>query len=105
MKHLSARLLSFMGLSLIGLSLGVTPLPSLAADDNSLFKQMDIGLLSVGGRATYVDPKDGSSRWVGGAQVRLHPSRYFALEGSADYRRNDIGDTRVHSYPGPGLGL
>ena len=35
----------------------------------------------------------------GGGQVRLHPSRYFAFEGSVDYRRNDIGDTRVHSYP------
>ena len=88
----------FMGFSLLGFSFMATP-PSLAADDNSLFKQMDIGLLSIGGRATYTDPNDGSSRWFGGAQVRLHASRYFALEGSADYRRNDIGDTRVHSYP------
>jgi hypothetical protein len=70
-----------------------------AADDNGLFQQMDIGLLSIGGRATYLDPKDGSSRWFGGGQVRLHPWRYLAFEGSADYRRNDIGDTRVHSYP------
>ena len=83
----------------LGLTLAVgsmaAPTGAQAADDKGLFEQIDIGLLSIGGRATYVDPKDGSSR----GQVRLHPSRYFAFEGSVDYRRNDIGDTRVHSYP------
>ena len=87
----------------LGLTLAVgsmaAPTGAQAADDKGLFEQIDIGLLSIGGRATYVDPKDGSSRWFGGGQVRLHPSRYFAFEGSVDYRRNDIGDTRVHSYP------
>ena len=84
--------------SVINLSLLLSPSVG-RADDNGLFKQMDIGLLSIGGRATYFDPKDGSSRWFGGGQVRLHPWRYLAFEGSADYRRNDIGDTRVHTYP------
>jgi opacity protein-like surface antigen len=60
---------------------------------------VDIGPISIGGRATYYDPKDASSKWCGGAQVRLYPSRHFAIEDSADYRRNDFGDTRVHSYP------
>ena len=78
--------------------LSVAPVAK-AADDVGLFQQVDIGLLSIGGRATYFDPKDGSSRWFGGAQLRLHPWKYLAFEGSADYRRNDIGDTRVHTYP------
>jgi len=83
MKQLSGRLLMFMAFSLLGFSFMAAPPSSLAANDNSLFKQMDIGLLSIGGRATYTDPNDGSSRWFGGAQVRLHSSRYFAPEGSA----------------------
>ncbi len=99
MKKVSPSMLMLV----LGLTLAVgsmaAPTGAQAADDKGLFEQVDIGLLSVGGRATYVDPKDGSSRWFGGGQVRLHPSRYFAFEGSVDYRRNDIGDTRVHSYP------
>lgn len=76
---------------------------SLAAVENakaeSLFDDVDVGLFSIGGRATYFDPKDGDGQWYGGAQVRVHPIRYLAVEGSVDYRRNDFGDTRVHSYP------
>ncbi|HWC51290.1 MAG TPA: porin family protein [Nitrospira sp.] len=72
-------------------------LPSPAGADP--LDQVNIGLLSIGGRATYYDPKDADGEWYGGAQVRLHPSHYFAIEGSADYRRNDFADTRVHSYP------
>jgi hypothetical protein len=72
-------------------------LPSPAVADP--LDQVNIGLLSIGGRATYYDPKDADGEWYGGAQVRLHPSHYFAIEGSADYRRNDFADTRVHSYP------
>lgn len=76
------------------------PIPAIAtaADDKNLFEQIDIGLLSIGGRATYVDPKDGSSRWFGAVRYGC-TSRYLAFEGSVDYRRNDIGDTRVHTYP------
>src|SRR5574340_788157 len=99
MKPWSVPVLTFILGSALTLSVLAAPSVSAAADDQGLFEQIDIGLLSVGGRATYFDPKDGSSRWFGGAQVRLYPSRYLAFEGSVDYRRNDVGDTRVHSYP------
>ena len=98
MKRLVLPVVMTLGIALTAWGL-VLPAVATAADEKNLFDQIDIGLLSVGGRATYVDPKDGSSRWFGGGQVRLHPSRYFAFEGSVDYRRNDIGDTRVHTYP------
>lgn len=72
--------------------------PALA--DDGLLQQVDIGLLSIGGRAMYYDPKEGDANWYGGAQVRLHPWHYLAIEGSADYRRNDFsGGTKAHSYP------
>ena len=88
----------FIGSSLCALVLFVWfALPSPAVADP--LDQVDIGLLSIGGRATYYDPKDADGEWYGGAQVRLHPSHYFAIEGSVDYRRNDFADTRVHSYP------
>jgi hypothetical protein len=62
--------------------------------------QVDIGLFSVGGRATYFDPKEGEAKWFGGAQLRIHPLRYLAIEGSADYRREDFGGgTKSHTYP------
>lgn len=62
--------------------------------------QVDIGLFSIGGRATYFDPKEGEAKWFGGAQLRIHPSRYLAIEGSADYRREEFaGGTKSHTYP------
>ncbi len=65
-----------------------------------LFDQVDIGPVSLGGRAMYFDPRDGSGEWYGGGQLRLYPSHYFAFEGSVDYRRNDFnGNTRTHTYP------
>jgi hypothetical protein len=71
-----------------------------AARAEELFEQVNIGPVSNGGRATYYDPSDASGEWYGGAQVRLHAFRLRALEGSADYRRNDFSNnTRVHSYP------
>jgi hypothetical protein len=70
-----------------------------AAGAEGLFEQVNIGPVSIGGRATYYDPKDASGEWYGGAQVRLHAFRFLGLEGSADYRRKDFGNTRVHSYP------
>ena len=73
--------------------------PQPAAADNDLFQQMDIGFFSVGGRATYYDPKDGQSRWFGGGQVRLYPFKYLAFEGSADYRRQETEGSRIHTYP------
>jgi hypothetical protein len=32
----------------------------------TLFDDVNIGLFSVGGRATYFDPKEGDSNWFGG---------------------------------------
>ena len=74
-------------------------IPQSEAADNDLFKQMDIGFFSVGGRATYYDPQEGQSRWFGGAQVRVNPFRYLSFEGSADYRQQDTEGTRTHTYP------
>ncbi len=70
-----------------------------ADHDEGLFHQVDIGPVMLGGRATYFNPKDGGDNWYGGAQLRLYPSHYFAIEGSVDYRRNDFGATRTHTYP------
>ena len=62
--------------------------------------QVGIGFFSIGGRATYFDPKEGEDKWFGGAQLRIHPSRYLAIEGSADYRREEFdGGTKSHTYP------
>ena len=74
-------------------------IPQSEAADNDLFKQMDIGFFSVGGRATYYDPQEGQSRWFGGAQVRVNPFRYLSFEGSADYRQQDTEGTRVAHLP------
>jgi opacity protein-like surface antigen len=74
-------------------------LPSIGRADDGLFQQVDIGLLSIGGRAMYYDPNEGDANWYGGAQVRLHLFRFFAIEGSADYRQNTFQGTTVHSYP------
>jgi opacity protein-like surface antigen len=60
---------------------------------------IDAGKLSLGGRATYFKPVDADGNWYGGAQLRWHWSSWFALEGSADYRREDFDSTRVHVYP------
>jgi opacity protein-like surface antigen len=85
--------------SLLGLVVWAMMIAVPAAGADGLFEQVNIGPVSVGGRATYYDPKDASGEWYGGAQVRLHAFRFLAFEGSADYRRNDFGNTRVHSYP------
>ena len=92
------------GLALLTATLFGSPLfgygKAEAADQNwAGMPQVDIGFFSLGGRATYWDQKDGSDRWFGGAQVRLHPSHYFAIEGSADYRREKFDGTKTHTYP------
>jgi len=74
-------------------------LPRSAHSEDGLLKQVEIGPISIGGRATYFDPNDASGKWYGGAQVRLYPFQYLAFEGSVDYRRNDFDGTRTHSYP------
>lgn len=78
----------------------ITTLSSVqVASAESIFEQVEYGPLSIGGRATYYDPNDADGNWYGGAQVRAYLGKYFAIEGSADYRRNDFEDTKVHSYP------
>jgi len=71
--------------------------PSDGAD--GLFEDIDFGRLSIGGRAMYFNPLKGDESWSGGAQIRLYPWKMFAIEGSVDYRANDFGATRVHTYP------
>jgi len=77
------------------------PQPVSAADTNwAGIPQVEIPFFSVGGRATYFDPKEGEDRWFGGAQLRVHPSHYVAVEASADYRREEFdGGTKTHTYP------
>ena len=89
-----------LGVIAVMLSGVLTLLPQQAvAADGDLFQQMDIGFFSVGGRATYFDPKEGQSRWFGGGQVRVYPFKYLAFEGSVDYRRDDTAGSRIHTYP------
>ena len=94
------RSLIALGVIAVVLSAGPILLPQqAAAADGDLFQQMDIGFFSVGGRATYFDPKEGQSRWFGGGQVRVYPFKYLAFEGSVDYRRDDTVGSRIHTYP------
>lgn len=64
-----------------------------------LFDDVNIGLFSIGGRATYFDPKEGDANWFGGEQLRLHPFKFLAVEGSVDYRKTDINSTTVRTFP------
>jgi opacity protein-like surface antigen len=75
------------------------------ADTNWLFEDVSKGVFSIGGRAMYFNPLDGDDNWHGGAQVRLHLGEIFAIEGSADYRKNDFGDTTVKTFPVQASGL
>jgi opacity protein-like surface antigen len=79
------------------IGLGGIASPALSAD--WLTEDVSKGLFSLGGRAMYFNPSDGEDNWHGGAQARLHLGEIFAIEGSADYRKNDFGDTTVHTYP------
>lgn len=42
-----------------------------AAGAEGLFEQVNIGPVSIGGRATYDDPKDASGEWYGGGWRRV----------------------------------
>jgi len=56
--------------------------------------------VSIGGRAMYFRPKGANDGALsGGAQVRMHLSPMFALEGSIDYRKSTFGDVVVDVYP------
>lgn len=93
----------YFGLQMLGVMLtvvcgiGMGPGPVSAA--NWLTEDVSKGVFSIGGRAMYFDPLDGEGNWHGGAQVRLHLGEVFAIEGSADYRKNDYGKTTVRTFP------
>lgn len=100
----------FRSWQLLGIMLamvcGVGVIPGTVSAANWLTEDVSKGLFSVGGRAMYFNPIDGSASWYGGGQVRLHLGEVFAIEGSADYRKNDFGnDTTVHTFPVQASGL
>ena len=56
--------------------------------------------LSLGGRAAYYRHRDsGSGDLMQGAQARYHLTRRWALEGSADFLREDSGGIKVDVVP------
>lgn len=93
----------FAVLALSGFAMVLLTTEARAEQNWAGMEQVDIGLLSLGGRATYWDQKEGKDTWSGGAQLRLHPFRYLAFEGSADYHREKFndgsGETKTHTYP------
>ena len=72
---------------------------ALATDGSYIFDDIDFGRFSIGGRAAYIDPKDGEANWFGGAQVRFYLAKFFAIEGSADYRQDKFGTTTTDTFP------
>ena len=70
-----------------------------------IFDDVNLGLLSIGGRATYFAPKEGDANWFGGGQLRLHPFKFLAVEGSVDYRKTDVSSTTVRTFPVQGSAL
>src|SRR5687768_16273077 len=70
-----------------------------AGADSYFLDEIDKSLVSIGGRATYIDPFDASPKWYGGAQVRLHLGQVFAIEGSVDYREKKFDNTFTRTYP------
>jgi opacity protein-like surface antigen len=88
--------LAAMTITVVGLFYGGSTSPAAA---ETLFDDVNIGLFSAGGRATYFDPKEGDSNWFGGGQVRIHPFHFLAVEGSVDYRRTEIHSTKVRTFP------
>lgn len=86
----------------LSLAAALCPLgaPPAAADDNPAPRPG----ISLGGRAAYVWNKGAdaeSGNLFGGAQLRVHLAKAFAVEGSADFRqqRFDGADTTADIYP------
>jgi opacity protein-like surface antigen len=96
-RNYSTVLWLSMGLVFFSIPFLAAPVP--AVERGYIFDDVNRGLLSIGGRATYFDPQDADGEWYGGAQARLYLGRYFGIEGSADYRRNNFNGTRTHTYP------
>lgn len=73
--------------------------PAVTWADSYIFDDVDKGVFSLGGRATWFDPVDSGSKWYGGAQARLYLGRIFAIEGSVDYREKKFDGTFTRTYP------
>lgn len=97
------------GLKGLGVALALVSgsmiIPGPVSASNWFTEDVDKGAFSIGGRAMYFDPIDGSNNWHGGAQIRFHFTEMFAIEGSADYRKNDFGDSTVRTFPVQATGL
>lgn len=74
--------LATLSVVLAGMLFGEGAKPAVA---EGLFDDVNLGLLSIGGRAAYFDPKEGDANWFGGGQLRLHPFKFLAVEGSVDF--------------------
>src|SRR4051812_14673317 len=94
MRHQHSRF--GIGLIMAAMILGSSPV---RGSDNQLGgEKIDAGHVSLGGRGTWYDPKDGDAKWYGGGQLRFYGST-FGLEGSADYRQDEQGGTKVETFP------
>ncbi len=91
-KYIKTTFLSVLALSAFAV---ITPAANAQEGDDRGF--------SIGGRGSHFDPKDGDGQWSGGAQLRFFLSDTFALEGSADFRRDEydtiLGETEVQTIP------
>ncbi len=93
MKYSIGSIKGFLCLILMAVLFLMTQ-PALA----QIFDDVDKGFLSIGGRATYFDPKGVDGNWFGGAQVRVHLLPVFAVEGSTDYRTTDFASSSREDY-------
>ena len=57
------------------------------------------GLLSIGGRASEYVPTDGKGSLQGGGKVQVRLPLLFAIEASADYRKDTFGATTAKDTP------
>lgn len=79
---------------------GVSSAPAPArADDGYIGHRTG---LSFGIRGSYYRRDGsgaGSGAWSPGAQLRMHVAKALAIEGSADYREEEFGGSKVDVYP------
>jgi opacity protein-like surface antigen len=60
---------------------------------------VDYKSASVGLRAANFNPKDGDDEWYAGLQMRGYLGKAFGLEGSIDYRQEELGPVDVDVFP------
>lgn len=73
--------------------------PARADDENKIGTKPG---LEFGARGEWYHPKGGTNRWSGGAQLRAHMSKWWALEAAGDYRKLSGAD--VYPLQGSLLG-